>query len=285
MRILIALALALSAAHAADIPQSSKRDNRIQYVNYHSGDVVLVHSSVGFVSRIVFEPGETVLSPVHIGFSEGWDITARGRILTLQPLSVTTGQGETIRPNPRDWNTNIAVETNKRLYDIEVRLLPANYNKKDVQAFYRVEFRYPVEAERTARALAADTIANQRQAQQSAVLPAPKNTSYTMRIGKRSGHIAPTMAYDDGLFTYLRFPNNRDMPAVFMNSADGVEGIVNAHVHESRRDVLVIQRVAKQLILRLGNSVVSVDNKAFDIDGTPPVNGTTVQGLSRRVIR
>ena len=105
-----------------------------------------------------------------------------------------------------------------------------------------------------------------------------------MRTGKRSEDIAPTMAYDDGLFTYLRFPNNREMPAVFLATADGFEGKVNTHVHEARRDVLVVQRVARQLILRLGKSVVTVDNDSFDIDGSPPVNGTTVPGMNRGAI-
>jgi type IV secretory pathway VirB9-like protein len=105
-----------------------------------------------------------------------------------------------------------------------------------------------------------------------------------MQLGKRSKGIAPTMAYDDGLFTYLRFPNNREMPAVFLVTADGHEGIVNTHVHESRRDVLVVQRVARRLILRLGASVVAIDNQAFDIDGTPPVNGTSVPGYHRGTI-
>lgn len=283
MRLAIALAFSLTTAHAADIPQSSQRDNRIQYVNYHPGDVVVVHASAGFVSRIVFEPGETVLTPVHTGFTDGWDITARGRILTLQPLSAQDSSGAKVRPNPRDWNTNIAVETNKRLYDFEVRLLPENYSRHNAKAFYRVEFRYPIESESAARAQAAEQRRQQQASEQRPVLPVARNTRYSMRIGKGSEDIAPTMAYDDGLFTYLRFPNNREMPAVFLVASDGVEGIVNTHVHESRRDVLVIQRVARQLILRLGNSVIAIDNDAFDIDGMPPINGTSVPGMNREV--
>lgn len=273
MRLLIALAMALSVAHAVDIPQSSTRDQRIQYVNYHSGDVVVVHASIGYVSRIVLQAGETVLTPVHTGFPDGWDITARGRIVTIKPMSVPLDQNTTIRPNPEEWNTNLAIETNKRLYDFEIRLLSANDREHDYQAFYRVEFRYPIEAKQQVRDASIE--------KGVPALPTPRNTQYTMRLGKHSEGIAPTMAYDDGLFTYLRFPNNREVPAVFITTADGVEGRVNTHMLQSRRDVLVVQRVARELILRLGESVVAINNEAFDIDGQPPVNGTRIDGQVR----
>lgn len=281
MRLLIALVMALSVAHAADIPQSSTRDNRIQYVNYHSGDVVVVHTSVGFVSRIVFEADEIVQSPVHIGMPDGWDITANGRILTIKPLSVAVDQDTVISPNPKEWNTNLAVETNKRLYDFDVRLLADGYTGKEFQAFYRVEFRYPIEREQQARTAAKQQSVDVVSKRKAAVLPKPENMNYAMRLGENSEDIAPTMAYDDGIFTYLKFPNNRDIPAVFIETSDGLEGRVNTNMHESERNLLVIQRVSRKFILRLGRSVVVVSNERFDIDGSPPVNGTTVDGLIR----
>lgn len=288
MRLLILLCTALvMPLHAADIPQGSQRDNRIQYVNYHSGDVVLVHSAVGIVSRIVFEQGEIILPDgIHTGHADGWDITGRGRILTIQPMSVQLDQETTIRPNPKQWGTNIAIETNKRLYDFEVRLLPENYSGHDAQMFYRIEFSYPIESEANARTIATKNAAAAAQAAKAeqAILPKPRNSNYTMRLGKRSDGIAPTMAFDDGLFTYLRFPNNRDIPTVWIVTADGTEGKINTHVHEHRRDILVVHRVARELILRLGSSVVAISNQSFDIDGMPPVDGSSTPTL-RRITR
>lgn len=281
MRLLIILMVLSSIAHAADIPQSSSRDNRIQYVNYHSGDVVVIHTSVGFVSRIVFEAGEVVQSPVHVGMPDGWDITAKGRILTIKPLSVALDQDTVISPNPKEWNTNLAVETDKRLYDFDVRLLPESYTGEDYKSFFRVEFRYPIEQERQARAVATEQEIELVTEAKTSVLPTPENTNYTMRLGENSEDIAPTMAYDDGIFTYLKFPNNRDIPTVFIETSDGTEGRVNTNMHESDRSLLVIQRLARRLVLRLGRSVVAIDNEKFDIDGSPPVNGTTVDGLIR----
>lgn len=269
----------VTPVYAADVPQSSQRDNRIQYVNYHPADVVVVKSMVGIASRIIFEKGETIVS-VDAGSAEGWDISDKGRIMTIKPVSVQLSQDVTIRPNPLEWGTNIAVETNKRLYDFDVHLVDRNTELDQVS--YRIEFQYPVEAEQIARLAAARQIEQSRiNGAEKPMLPTPKNTDYTMMLGDKSENIAPTMAFDDGLFTFLRFPNNREFPTVFVVTADGMEGKINTHVHEHRRDILVVQRVAKKLILRLGSSVVGINNGSFDIDGRPPVNGTSTPALKR----
>lgn len=280
MRLILFLTLSVlcMTVLAVDVPQSSRRDNRIQYVNYHAGDVVMVHATTGIVSRIVFEPGESVIS-VHSGFTDGWDITTSGRIMTVQPMSVTLDENTTVRPSPEDWDTNIAVETNKRLYDFDVRLALEQHSRETAPVFYRVEFRYPIEqAESESKGV--------EQQQTRALLqssPIPRNHDYAMRLGARSQGITPTMAFDDGLFTYLRFPGNRDFPTVFIVDADDQESKVNTHVHERSADVLVIHRVAREFVLRLGNQVVAVQNNRFDPEGQPPVNGSTVPGVNRLI--
>ncbi len=276
MRLAIALFLCLSVANAADVPQSSRRDNRIQYVNYSAQDVVLVHATVGYVSRIVFEQGETIVS-IHSGFADGWDISASGRIMTLQPISVALNDETTLKPNIKDWRTNVAVETTKRLYDFDVRLLPEGYAGDDAQVFYRIEFLYPVEEAEKAKA----DVARRLAAVERRTPIIPRNHEYYMRAGKRSNDIAPTAAFDDGLFTYLRFPNNRDLPTVFLVSPDGQEGKINTHIHNDYPDLLVVQRVARELVLRLGDSVVTIVNRGFDMDGRPPQNGTTIPNAER----
>lgn len=277
MRALALIVSLLSASvFAADIPQSSSRDNRIQYVNYDPADVVVIHSQVGIASRVVLEQGESIVS-VHTGFSDGWNITGAGRIMTVQPVPMV--QDQVIAPDPDLWTTNIAVETDQRLYDFEVRLLPENYSG-DERAFYRIEFRYPLEAEKQARQLA-----SKKQSEQAVkpALPRPKSFAYEMRLGKNSKGIAPTMAYNDGLFTYLKFPANRDFPAVFIRNTDGSEGMINTHVHEEQRDILVVQRVAPVLLLRLGQSVIEVINTDFDSHGIPPVNGSADSNIRREI--
>jgi type IV secretion system protein VirB9 len=108
--------------------------------------------------------------------------------------------------------------------------------------------------------------------------PQPVNSSYSIAEGKGSEDIVPTLVFDDGRFTYLRFPNNREVPAVFHVLPDGSETVVNARMEG---DLLVADRVSRRLMLRAGSAVVGVWNDAFDLDGVPPSNGTTVSGVDR----
>ena len=68
------------------------------------------------------------------------------------------------------------------------------------------------------------------------------------------------------------------MPAVFHVLGDGAETIVNTRMEG---DLLVVDRVSRQLMLRAGSAVVEVWNDAFDLDGMPPTAGTTVSGVQR----
>jgi type IV secretion system protein VirB9 len=106
------------------------------------------------------------------------------------------------------------------------------------------------------------------------------NTSYSIADGKGSEDIVPAMVFDDGRFTYFRFPGNREVPAVFHVLGDGSETLVNARMED---DLLVIDRVSRRLMLRAGSAVVGVWNDAFDLDGVPPGGGTTVPGVQRVV--
>jgi type IV secretion system protein VirB9 len=108
--------------------------------------------------------------------------------------------------------------------------------------------------------------------------PQVMNTQYSIAEGAGSQDIVPTLVYDDGRFTYLRFPGNREVPAVFHVLGDGSETLVNARMED---DLLVVDRVSRKLMLRAGSAVVGLWNEAFDLDGRPPGDGTTVPGVQR----
>ena len=108
--------------------------------------------------------------------------------------------------------------------------------------------------------------------------PQVMNTHYAVAEGTGSQDIVPTLVFDDGRFTYLRFPGNREVPAVFHVLGDGSETLVNVRMED---DLLVVDRVSRQLMLRAGSAVVGIWNEAFDLDGAPPSDGTTVPGVER----
>jgi len=111
--------------------------------------------------------------------------------------------------------------------------------------------------------------------------PLVRNSAYSVATGKDSEDIVPVMVFDDGTQTYFSFPNNRPIPTVFQIAPDGSEEMVNARMDPD--DLLVADRVGRRFVLRLGESVAAIINDAFDLDGVPPKDGTTVPGVARVV--
>ena len=109
-------------------------------------------------------------------------------------------------------------------------------------------------------------------------VPEVVNGAYSLAEGSGSADIVPSLVFDDGRFTYLRFPGNRELPAVFHVLGDGSETLVNTRMEG---DLLVVDRVSRRFMLRAGQAVVGIWNDAFDIDGRPPIQGTTVLGVER----
>lgn len=268
------LAAVNATVFAADMPEGSTFDKRIQYVNYNPGDVVVIRSVAGTGTRIVVSPNETILD-VASGFTQGWEFSDRRNILYIKPKSIQGENGQpAILPEAGKWNTNLMVTTNLRLYDLDLQLLPAeNAN----QVSYRVEFKYPADEAAKEKALAEKNKAQAKLDEK----PEPRNWNYSMQIGDNSENIAPAMTYDDGRFTYLKFPNNRDFPAAFLVAEDKSESLVNSHIDPAVPDVLVLHRVSREIVLRAGNAVVGVYNDSFDVDGIPANEGSTVPGIQR----
>src|SRR3546814_11344462 len=81
----------------------------------------------------------------------------------------------------------------------------------------------------------------------------------------------PSEITDNGQFTALRFPNQRELPAFFAVNSDGGESIVSFDV---RDEFVVIHGVFSQLRLRRGNEVLSVFNAALAVYGRASKSGT-----------
>ncbi len=280
MRWLVAILLMASTVNAAEVPQSSRRDNRIQYVDYHPGSVVEVAAAVGVVTRIVFEKGEVIEDlerDVQVGKPMAWHFASTGNILSMKPISVNG-----IQPNAREWPTNVGIVTSKgRLYDLDVRVASED---ELTRIAYRVQFEYPKEDfERRLAKHKADTEKERKQQQcmagESDAPPIVPRNSHYGKVGKSSS-IAPNMAFDDGTFTYLRFSAGQDIPVPTIVGADGIERAVNKHsgswiekrYSDGRSrlqvsqdgclpvDTLVVHRVAPAIMLRAGSRVVKIIN-------------------------
>lgn len=291
IKCLIGISYLSMFGYALDIPNGAFADGRIQFVEYNPEDVVQINASIALGSQIVFSQDEEILD-IASGFSQGWEFSDRRNILFLKAKSVPTDLG-TVIPNAKEWNTNLLVTTNKRLYAFDLRLVDrptenATGKPSEIVA-YRVQFKYSKDEalERNTR-LNAEREKRQKERMAKETERRLKNNrydatnwDYTMQVGNDSRGIAPHVAYDDGRFTYLKFSELSDFPVAFLVEATREESVINSHVEG---DFLVLHRVAKNFILRSGRQVVGIYNEGFDRrTGRSSASGATVPGVKRVV--
>ena len=263
----------------------SAGDPRLREVIYDPQAVVTVPVKRGVVTLVVLDADESI-TDVAAGLGgdcakleSAWCIAAQpgGRDLFVKPKSSAGA------PN------NLAVVTDRRTHSFRFVVLADNDPKAPV---YRLVVKAPAVRPVAAASLSPrdlpallalpavppapspqEVIAERLQAKAQVL-----NSKYSIAEGSDSADIVPTMVFDDGRFTYFRFPGNREVPAVFHVLGDDSETLVNTRMED---DLLVVDRVSRRLMLRAGLAVVGVWNEAFDLDGVPPGGGTTVPGLTR----
>lgn len=281
---LVLVSLSMPLIPASAVQPGEKTDPRLREVVYDSQAVVTVPVKRGMVTLVEFDPGE-VIAEVAVGQGgdcskpdAAWCVAAQpgGRHLYVKAKSAANA------PN------NLAVVTDRRSHALRFVVLPDGDRQPPV---YRLAIRSPKPAmialspgQKELAALAnlppipAPQTAQQIVAERLAAKPTVLNTQYSLAEGSGSTDIVPTLVYDDGRFTYLRFPGNREVPAVFHVLGDGSETLVNARMED---DTLVVDRVSRRLMLRAGSAVVGIWNEAFDLEGSPAKGSTTVPGVQR----
>lgn len=261
---LIGLPVASPVARAYTVPGWSD-DSRVRQVIYRSDAVVRIEAQRGFATHIALDPQEHIQVAAP-GDRDGWQIVA------------DKGDHDVyLKPQLAAHDSNLEVRTDKRSYSFDLVVLPIKARFGNDEEMYRVTFVYPDQAKAQAQAKSDAALVGERLAQP----PAVRNTQYSMQVTPHSDDIAPTAAWDDGRFTYIRIPANRRIPAIFRVADDGTESTVDKHMEG---DTIVVHEVAKRFVLRLGDEVVGIWNDAYDMDGVPPRDGTTADGV-KRVLR
>lgn len=217
----IALTLITTPALAEYVPRSGGNDNRVRVATYQDGQVYRLSVSLTHVTTVEFGQGETIRS-IIAGDTEGFQLDG-----------VPGGRAFAVKPNARGVHTNITVYTNRRSYYF-------NVTEASSPTYYVVQFRYPEDNERPTNAVA--------QQAPNYNYAASDQTEFT-----------PTSVWDDGTFTYLRFPRNAPVPAIF-RSTSGSERTVNSQQIED--GVLRVSGVSSQWVLRLGEDVVCIQANA-----------------------
>lgn len=217
----IALTLIAAPALAEYIPRSGGNDNRVRVATYQDGQVYRLSVSLTHVTTVEFGQGETIRS-IIAGDTEGFQLDG-----------VPGGRAFAVKPNARGVHTNITVYTDRRSYYF-------NVTEASSPTYYVVQFRYPEDNVRPTNAVA--------QQAPNYNYAASDQTEFT-----------PTSVWDDGTFTYFRFPRSSPVPAIF-RSTTGSERTVNSQQIED--GVLRVSGVSNQWVLRLGEDVVCIQVSA-----------------------
>ena len=285
------LLLASWSGHGAEMPTPGASDPRVRFVTYRADEVTVVTVARGAVTRLVLGDDERIAAA-----ATGYAADCQKPELEWCVRADVGSNQIWVKPKDNATGNNLEVKTDKRDYSFEFRVLKEPAVGRDVRhalranPMYRVIFRYPLQVPplpaNLAMAAGPASVApppddkNVVAERFASAKPQPRNWSYSMQVLPGGEEISPTLVFDDGRFTYFKFPANREVPSIFYIAPDGEEQRLNFHMEG---DVAVIQRMGRRFVLRLGQSVVGVWNDAFDLDGVAPVAGVTVDGVSREL--
>lgn len=277
MKQLLKMSAAICVAHLAvptmaeDTPRQAGPDHRVREVNYNDGNVIAIVSAIRTATQIEFAPGEQIKF-VAMGDTVSWEVAPADNSLF-------------IKPREQAGPTNLMVITDyqgqKRNYTFE---LSAIANTRSVGKFFKVKMRYPEQEAVDARAAAARAqlaaaLAAQNGAIKTAldlgVLEGTRNLKYAVQ---GSSEVQPSEVSDNGQFTVLRFPNQREIPAVFTVNPDGSEATASFDV---RDEFVVVHGVFKELRLRRGKVVLCIYNESPNFYGRDPKTDTASEIVER----
>ncbi len=257
---ILALILGFSTMSMAGItPSASSKDTRIQYVTYDSDNVVNIRGQIGRATLIQLEHDERLVgdsAALGMGDGEAWNLSVKGNNIIFKPKAQSP-------------TTNMIITTNKRTYVFHLSLVSIRKGKNLQSPTYILRFHYPD----TKKAITQAELAKQKQARTILQnLPQKIEGLNYQYWGKGNKALSPTSVFDNGLFTFFQFNNGRDLPTIYKIMPDGSEMLLNTHIEG---DTVVVHETAKHYVLRLGKSVLGIENRGFDEKGLFNRTGTS----------
>lgn len=238
---------------AESVPTSRGVDSRIQDINYNPNDVVKIYAKAGVATHIILNNDETYQTHAF-GDSDAWLFTNVGNHIFIKPKAV-------------NGSTNLAIVTDRRVYNFYVQ-----YSKKDT---FQVKFTYPEEiAERNRQKEAEIKLASFKTRFDGKRI----NLAYKMR---GSSVVAPINIWDDGTFTYFKFGNNTDLPAIYALDKDNEESLYNRTVFGQTNNVVMVHGISPKWRLRIGAYALDVVNDALNQKGNDMDSGTVSDEIER----
>ena len=265
------LAFGLAMTATATLAESTLRhgalDPRIKEVTYNASDVVRVVGHFGYSTDIEFAAGEEVQN-IALGDTLAWEVAPASNHLFVKPREDNAA-------------TNMTVMTNRRVYQLVLDARPHRTGTRPTKDMYLLlRYRYPEDDAARERNAEQERIdgARKRQMESSlGKLADVRNWNY-YACGERN--LWPAEIFDDGRFTYMRFPAAQQIPAVFEIAVDKAESIVDGAMEG---DYYVVRHVAPGFVLRQGERVACVQNRSYNRYGVPTPTGTRSMDVYRDI--
>ena len=244
--ILILMSITLSPIESYSSSRALGNERRIKIINYKPNSVFKFIGHYTYQSIIEFGMDENIQN-IAMGTPTAWQIIPQKNRIFLKPTE-------------DDATTNMTVITNKRIYFFEMHAEEAK-NIRDKNISFIVKFVYPeqhglniVKKLKKKKKKKISSIQIDKQGNKK-----PAYVNYHYKIGGHAPNIEPLKIFDDGEFTYFKFPDiNAEVPAIFAVDQYGRESLVNFRIEN---DLVVIERVIPLLTLRHGDSVLCVYNE------------------------
>lgn len=242
-------------------------DSRVRFIEFDPYNVATIYARIGVATLVMLDPKEEIVDMAG-GDTGAWGVASNG-----------AKNGFFLKPTAVLANANMHVITkNGNVYNIDLRLA-----QKKEPHYLTVWYRYPKQATAEKIAQIKKEQAEQRahdekeQIKNLLTIGRPvKNRHYSVQ---GSSAILPVDVWDDGVATYFRFAAN-DIPAVYIEGADGKEALVN--FTGTPDDVLILQGIAAKFVLRMGNALVAcIYNDAYEQRGARPTTNTVSPQIER----
>lgn len=246
----LAVPLAVTAIPALlALASPALADERLVERPFADNQVVRIDGKAGVQATIAFGKGESIEN-VAVGDSQTWQITPNKRadLLFVKPLEASA-------------RTNMTVVTNRHTYFFDL------VASAKARPLYMLRFTYKDEPAEAAPAVPGAALAglepSERAIAEGDPMAMPADPAALNFAWKRTGTVKllPARVYDDGLSTYLLWPENTAVPAILVQNEKGEEGPVNYAV---RGQTIVVAEVPKLIILRSGKASATLENNRTD---------------------
>lgn len=262
---MIAMSIGLSGvafstpAFAASNPIGVSVDNRVKTVVYNENDVISLTGYYGYQTTISFATYEKIQN-ISIGDSVAWQVVPNkvGNILFIKPVEERA-------------TTNMTVITDRRIYNFELTSGMAS-SPRDSRITYMLKFSYPMDSvmdfsgsnvEIFSPAMSGvRPFATKSKIEKSGIsaVGAPKDLNFDYSF-KGEDDLAPSTVFDNGDFTFFKFRDMSDLPAIFEVDKERNESVVNYHLDNG---YMIVESLGRQFTLRHGEEEACVFNDSYN---------------------